>query len=393
MTLRPEQEEVLKEAKEILDKWNMVYLALRPRFGKSLIAANLINDNSLFVTVKSAIEGVEKVLSAFNINCDVINYESLHKVKTKKYDYLILDEANKNISRFPKMSKSRKELERFIHSDIKIIWLSGTPSIESNAQLFHQLSISPRHSFRKYKNFYEWFFGSNHYKNNAKGLPGYGIEGIFKYTGGPRPVQDYSQIKPFSHKFKPIMITKAIEAAIRTQIRYLEAPDFISEYISSVMTSGVFTTPDGTFIADGGAAKLSKAHQLSGGTCISDLGDGIILSDFKAAHIAKQGHKNCCVFYKYIKEKELLSRFFPEKDLYQVDSNCLGIDLSHYDEMIIYSLTWSGQNFHQVKQRLVNVNRKTEPVIYIYLTTSGPDKKIYEAVSLKEDFNTKFLKD
>ena len=147
-----------------------------------------------------------------------------------------------------------------------------------------------------------------------------------------------------------------------------------------------------TFIAEGGASTLSKTHQMAGGSCINDKEEGIILSYYKAQEIARN-HKgtNCCIFYKYVAEKEILSLYFDPKDLYQIDSNSTGIDLSHYDDAIIYSLTWSGSTFTQVRSRLVNTERKDTPNLYVYLTQDTPDTKIWEAVSNKLDFNTKFL--
>jgi len=183
------------------------------------------------------------------------------------------------------------------------------------------------------------------------------------------------------------------EAAVNTVVRYLEAPEIVKAGIHEITTRNIFQADESVFIADGGASKLSKAHQLSGGTCINDKGDGILLSYYKAQEVARN-HKdtNSCIFYKYIAEKELLSLYFEEDRLFQIESNATGVDMSHFDEAVIYSLTWSGSTYVQVLSRLVNVNRKNTPNIYIYLTTNTPDTKIFESVSNKLDFNTKYLK-
>ena len=395
MELYPEQQKVFTEASKILDKWSMVYLALRPRFGKTPISVSLVSGKTLFVTTKSALTGIHKVIKALNkSDITVSTYGAVHKC-VEKYDYLIIDESHTNISSFPKMSKAREKLQLIVdrNTKIKIIYLSGTPSIESSAQLYHQLSLSPRHSFSQYDSFYKWWNGSAHYKNKICNLPGYGIPGSVKYTGASRPAIDYSKVINFNEKLEPIMIRRAEEeAAVRIHTVAVEAPKFIQGMISNIRTKSIATAIEHVFIADGGASKLSKAHQFAGGTGIADDGESYILSNFKAAEVYKN-HKgaNCCIFYKYVKEKELLCAYFDEKDLYQADSNCTGIDLSHYDEMIIYSLTWSGSNYVQALNRLVNTERKDIPNIYIYLTNSSPDNRIYEAVSNKRDVNSKFL--
>ncbi len=400
MKLYPEQEEVFQQAVEILDKYKMCYLALRPRFGKSLIAAQLADrymekgSRILFVSTKSAQSGIHKVIQEMGITADieVTTYGSTHKCKGT-YDLIIVDEAHSNISSYPKMSKTREKLDSLIHSKTIIIWMSGTPSIESSSKLYHQLSLSPFHSFSKYDSFYHWFNGSAHYKGKLDNLPGYGIQGLTKYTGSHRPSIDYDHTIDFDHKFKPMMITKAEEEhAVKVIPCYVEPPEIIKEGISSITAKSIFTSKYGTFIADGGAGKLSKAHQLSGGTAIDDEETAVILDSFKAEEIYKKhGNNNCCIFYKYKAERSLLSIFFPEEDLYQIDSSCTGRDLSHYDEAIIYSLTWSGSNYLQVLNRLVNSERKDTPEVYIYLTNHGPDQKIFEAVSNKRDYNQKFL--
>ena len=75
----------------------------------------------------------------------------------------------------------------------------------------------------------------------------------------------------------------------------------------------------------------------------------------------------------------------------QIDSNVMGLDLSHYDEAVIYSLTWSGQNYVQALSRLNNKKVKRVPAFYIYISTQT-ERDIYEAVSHKRDYNERFLR-
>ena len=134
MKLYPYQQKVYEEAKEILDKHKMVYLALIMRFGKTPIAMELIrhlDKKTLFVTTKSAIQDIAaaQIKMKINTSVDIVNYESLHKIQDK-YDVIVLDEAHSKISKFPKPSKSRIELSRLTHVYTQVIWMTGTPQID-----------------------------------------------------------------------------------------------------------------------------------------------------------------------------------------------------------------------------------------------------------------------
>ena len=395
MTLYTNQLEVVHEAELILERWGMVYLALRPRYGKTPISLTLARGKILFVTMRSAFAGVNKVVKELQKpNVTVCTYGTAHKY-LNSYDTIILDEAHKNISSYPKESVSREKLQPILDNSptADIIWLSGTPQIESNSKMFHQLNVSPRHSFSKYDSFYHWFNGSAHYKNKTDKRKGYGITGLVKHTGSNRPAINYDNTINFSEKVDPIMIRRGEEEQlVNIIVHHVRPPQKIIDGMIDIRTKSIAEIDGNTFIADGGAGKLSKQHQLAGGSAISVDGSGILLSDFKAIEIHKKHRdKNCCIFYKYVAEKEILKKYFNKEDLYQIDSNSTGIDLSHYDEMVIYSLTWSGSTYTQVLNRLVNTERKDMPDIHIYITDNSPDVALFRAVSMKHDFNSKYL--
>jgi len=389
---------VFEEAKQKLDKYGMVYIAAEMRFGKAYITSALIehyNYDALICTVKSAVEGWGEALDYFNIGADIINYESLHKVNTKKYDVIVVDEAPK-ISAFPKKNKARAEIDRFIHKDLKVIWLSGTPSIESNAQWFHQLSISPRHSFSLYKKkgnssaFNLWYFGSSYYKDRGN-LPGYGYR-TMKRIGYNKEAWDYADVKPFPEKIDPMLIRRFHEEenmSVRAHLRYVEATKTVSEVYHTILTQKC--SQELKIEPLGGAQLLSKLHQIANGHYIGENGT-VILDAFKAKVVYKE-HPNAIVFYKYQADREvLLSVGYLDEQLLQIDSNVMGLDLSHYDEAVIYSLTFSGQNYTQCLSRLNNHKKKEIPNFYIYLTKNTLEKDIYDVVSQKKDYNAKWLR-
>ena len=212
-----------------------------------------------------------------------------------------------------------------------------------------------------------------------------------KKIGYNKEAMDYSAVMPFPEKYEPIMIKRAEEDSVKIVLDYLKETETIKTMKHLIKTNGAIEGEYET-LADGGASKLTKQHQLSGGTLITENGP-VIVDEYRAVYAHTHfKDKNCCIFYKYQMEKELLSKYFDPTDLYQVDSNVLGVDLSHYDSMVVYSLPWSGQNYLQMLSRLVNIHREDKPVVYI-LIAGYPDIDIFEAVSRKRDFNQSMLTD
>jgi len=329
----------------------------------------------------------------------VINYESLHKVNSAIFDYLIVDEAPK-ISAYPKKSKARQELDRFIHPKIKVIWLSGTSHIESSAQMFHQLSLSPRHSFSKYLSngnstaFHAWYKGGDSFAKYRGPDKSYGIEGATIRKAGGKEMSDYSQVISFPEKFLPIMIkNKHTEINMNTKVivRYIDMSEEISLLYHNVKTQKCSVEYDIEPLAP--AQLLSKLHQIANGAYIDSSDTNVLLCNKKASEVYRN-HPESIVFYKYQNDRTiLLSVGFKEDQLLQTDSNILGLNLSHYDDMVIYSLTWSGQNYTQCLARICDFKRETRPIAYVYLSVCTVEQDIYNSVSTKKSFNDKFLKE
>ena len=158
MELYEHQKELIKEAKPILNKYNLVYIAAETRTGKSLAAIHLLKDDYkkiLIVTKKKAISSWKSDLCLSTaLNFTVINYESIHKLTDIDYDVIVLDEAH-SIGSYPKPSQRAKQLKE-LAKDKKIVYLSATPSAETYSQMFHQLWISSFTPFEE-KSFYKWY--------------------------------------------------------------------------------------------------------------------------------------------------------------------------------------------------------------------------------------------
>ncbi len=174
--------------------------------------------------------------------------------------------------------------------------------------------------------------------------------------------------------------------------RYIDLPKVVKEVYDAIQLHSIYQDKF-TVVSEGGAGKLSKLHQLAQGSVITEDETAVNLTDFKARHIADlhQGQK-VAIFYRYVADKTQLLKYFQKEDLYQIDSAITGIDLSHYDAMVVMSLTFSGANYAQMLSRMLHPNSTTQPDVYIYLTRNTVDEVVYKTVSEKHDFNSKFLR-
>ena len=152
------QKLMISEAKPILEKFNLVYVAAETRTGKTLSTIFLLKDDYkriLVLTKKKAISSWESDLElAAAKNFKVINYEAIHKLKDFDYDVIVLDESH-SIGSYPKPSKRAEQIKE-IALGKRIVYLSATPSAETYSQLFHQFWVSSFSPFDEV-NFYKWY--------------------------------------------------------------------------------------------------------------------------------------------------------------------------------------------------------------------------------------------
>ena len=157
--LRTYQKEISAKAVDILKSKKIVYLAMEVRTGKTLTALQTANDYGakkvLFLTKLKARKSIQDDYNALNPNFEIVitNNESLHKV-TGTFDLLISDEHH-SVSAFPKPNKTAKAIkQRFGH--LPMIFLSGTPAIESGSQWYHSFWVSNYSPFNFSPNFYKF---------------------------------------------------------------------------------------------------------------------------------------------------------------------------------------------------------------------------------------------
>ncbi len=406
ITLRDYQTTIVEQGYSKLMQFNMVYLSMEVRTGKTLTAWSLADKfsckNVLFVTKKKAIKSIESDYELLNpnYNITVINYESLHKV-TGQYQILIIDEAH-SIGTYPKPSKRYKDLKAIMKNNpySRMILLSGTPSPESYSQLFHQFRLSDIYSpFKKYANFYQW---SKDYVNVTQRNLGYAKVNDYSDANKDKimgVIQDY---------FISYTQSEAgFNQQVNEQILEVEMNPKTYEIVKRLKRDLVVEGKDEVILADTSVKLQNKIHQLCSGTVKFESGNSMIIDDSKAKFIKdKFKGKKIAIFYIFKEEFNLLKGVFPNFTespeefnqsnnkvfLGQIRSSREGVNLSTADALIYYNIEFSALSYIQGKDRMTSKERTKDNDVYIIFAKGGIEKHIYKRVSNKLDFTNNYFK-
>jgi len=311
--LRDYQEDIARRAAVLIKEYGFAYLAMQVRTGKTLTAmraAALCGAKSvLFITKKKAIESIRMdyrdKLNDASFALEVVNYEGLHKV-SGNYDLIICDEAH-GLGQYPKPSERALTVRGMVmKNNCPVLLLSGTPSPESYAQMFHQLWATGAGPWKHYANFYAWF--------KDYGQP------MSRWIN-QRQVQVYDNVdrERVLTDIQPLMITftqeeAGFEAPVLERIQALPMPDKIRAGIDYLKKNRVMKTAAGlTIMADTAVKLMQKHHQLCGGTIITEEGERLIVDVSKAEWIGRElAGLKVAVFYKYQAEREALIQVLGE---------------------------------------------------------------------------------
>jgi hypothetical protein len=396
MQLREYQKNISDRALEILKQYNMVYLAMQTRTGKTITAMETAKKygakNILFVTKKKAMKSIESDYSGYrNAFClTIINHESLHKV-VGDFDLYICDEHH-CIGQFPKPNNRYKILKSMVGGK-PVIMLSATPSPESYSQLYHQLNISRHSPFNKYYSFYMW---ARVYVNVKK-----------KYVYN-REINDYSECdkKILWESIKHLFITftqaeAGFEVEVDERIISCEMPFEIERMIGLIKRDKFYEDDELIIIADTAVKVMQKIHQICSGTVIDENGYNII-SYHKAKKIKEcfRDNKKIVIFYKFKSELEILKKTFlnwtesPEDFqnaihatfLGQFQSAREGIRLDAAEAIIFYNIDFSFLSYEQARNRVASFERTKNIALWWVFTIGGIEQKIYQAVKNKQDY-------
>jgi hypothetical protein len=91
--------------------------------------------------------------------------------------------------------------------------------------------------------------------------------------------------------------------------------------------------------------------------------------------------------------RDKLRQHFPKATIYSSVAHAEGVDLSGCRHLVIVNTCYSGAKHIQRRDRVVNLNRKTEAVVHHIVCEGGISPAVYSAVSRKHDFNLKMYRD
>ena len=398
LILRPYQKEIAEQGLAILSKYKIVYLAMEVRCGKTLTALSIAErygaKNVLFLTKKKAVESGtiqnDYNLLAPSYSITITNNESLHKV-TGTFDLLISDENHRNGS-YAKPNLTTKEIKkRYAH--LPMIFLSGTPCVESASQLYHQFWISNYSPFAEYKTFYKWAVVY--------------VKEKYKYLYG-KQIRDYSDAKTedimqvLNKYFVYYTQEQAgFESKIKEKVLYYEETPFITKLKDQLLANGIIQSTTDNILADTPAGLMTKLHQMESGTVITESGASYVIDNNKATFVRDYFKgKKIAIFYYYQKELELLKEVFSETlttdfdEFVSTDKNfCIqqktgseAISLKEADALVYFSFGFSGKDFVQGRNRMTTKER-AENNVYIILCKGGFNEKLYKVVSQKKRYN------
>jgi len=439
MQLRDYQLKVLEQAKPIIDRYNLVYLALDTRLGKTFISLFLASEygvNVLFITRKKVLKSIEKdyKLSGLNLNLKIVSMDSLHLITQSEImavDVIIIDEAH-NFGMYPKPSLRTLNLRKITEGK-KCILLSATPCPESWSQIFHQLwGCNFKDLFiTGYKNFYGWareyvkMIDVEYVFYDNEGNKQIVVKREFpkKHVNTGFATNDYSialmdKIKP---KIDPYLISMTQSEAgfafteFDEQIINCEMPEGLRGLYDKLLKDQyVKLTIKGIeyeIIADTSAMLMSKLHQLCGGSVINSNGDVIKLSYYKMNKLDKilETNKKVAVFYKFIGEYELIQSYADYKGipittdwqefnamesgifLSQFLSGREGINLETANCLVFYNIDHAYLSYYQTKNRIQKIDREHRPKLIWLFTKDGLEQRIYKSVCKKKNYTTKMF--
>ena len=403
MTPYKHQIKISNEGTKILKEYGILYLAMEERTGKSLTAL-LVCENCekardiLIVTKKKALKGWQDTLKQASLskNYTLINYESLHKVKRTKYDIAIVDESHSKIASFPKPSITCQKLQSYVYESA-IIFCSATPSFQSFSQLFHQMQITKYSPFDKYKNFYRWF--------DDFGIP------QSKYIWG-QVIADYSKCKvdkieqAVGHLF--IKYTRkelGFEHEPTDIVHYIEPSKALKDAYNELTRKEVLKCGETLYKGDSGSKIFKALHQIEGSTLKLSESQRYIFDfkdkcEFIRNTFDLSRETSYAIFYEYVAESTLLSNYFANEikegkvALYQSSSFAEGIDLSHIDTIIIYSMNFSTSQYIQRRARQCNIARDKEVKVHFLLIKSAVSEQVYNTVAKnRQNFSAYYFKE
>ena len=401
ITPYPHQIEFAEKCWNILKEKGYVYLAGKPRSGKTYTAILVAEKSTkiksvLVLTKKNAISGWHKFIDgnkALNHKYYVTNYEQAKKLNSKNYDLVIVDESH-NLGTLGKPSKRIMEIRKLCR-DMPHIHLSGTAIVESPNSIFHQMYISKYTPF-KFKNFYDYFrfYGKPYYiRVGGRDIQQYDKADIDKLMSDINAFTVYmtQEDAGISADLQAVDKLHYVELDDKTKALYNE---LTKHQIAKVDTGCLHKDIDYKnlsyhLVCDSTMKLRTTLHMIESGVCKIDDKYIELGNTEKIDYIKKTfgDTKDVGVMCHFIGERMLLAKHFKNIQVYSSNAHAEGVDLSHLKHFVILSGDYSGSKFIQRRDRIVNTEGSNTLIVNHILVKGAISEQVYKRVSKKEDFN------
>lgn len=377
------QEEMARDALEILLEHHLVYLACEERTGKTLASIRCAEQHPaksvLVITKKKALKGWLDTLAKYKTNkpFEVTTYHQASKVTKEQRELIIIDEAHSYISSIPKPGVIWTDLKPLCRQ-ADIIYISATPHAQGPQQLYHQFKLSSFSPWAKYPNYYSWHktFGKP-YTVQIKGID------VPKYDR----CYDELVFGTVNHLF--ITKTRAeldFEHEPEDELHWLTLGEAARAVYNTLLEHKVVQLKAGLLTCETVAKLRMALHMLEGG--VAKIGNTYItLANREKIDYIKRtwgDTAKLAIMYQYQEEGRKLRAEFQHAEILQGDSYAEGVDLMHIEHLVIYSQSFSTAKHTQRRARQANKNRKTKIVVHFLLVRKAISHQVYKTVSLNK---------
>jgi len=172
-------------------------------------------------------------------------------------------------------------------------------------------------------------------------------------------------------------------------LHYFDLGETTKKLYNSCSKDEMFELGDLVFPLDSSMKLRTTLHLLEGGVAKNEDEYIVLPNDEKINAILSDfgDDKKNVIMYHYKAELIKLQEVFTATTLLQGTSFSEGVDLSGYDNLIIYSQDFSSARHNQRRARQANMKRKTEIKVHFYLVKGGMSEQVYKTVSVnKENF-------
>ncbi len=378
------QKDIVDEGTEIIENYNLLYLILEQRLGKTAISLKICQTidpqkKIYFFTKKAIISSIKNDIADFNVKNEVQIY-SIDSIPCiiDKDSFVIIDQAH-SIGQFPEPSKRHLKLKQIINKQ-PVIYLSGTIMPQSACQIFHQLSISKYNPFRKYQNFESW---AQIYTEK------------FYITGSIKPLYN-PDMDLITRKINHICIKYTRKEAGFSEHSIKQNYVRVSMEHDTLQANKLLIESYRDY-----PIKLNNfLHQLCGGTMVQ-LNNKNDWDYSKAKYINEHfiSQNKLVIFYKYKNQRRLLEnslnwkisstpqQFNSSQErvayLCQFKSNSEGINLSSSNIIIFYNVDYSCSSIIQSLSRTLSIDKKQHSQAFYLLSNLYVQDKILEKVNNK----------